>query len=114
MEIVLPQVELPKITLPDFIIPEGWVLLVILFLFPFLIARKNKIDFEQVIQAYMLDSELLLIRFSLWLCRVKVFYTDRMKLSYRLKKSHYNASYKFHYTCGNLLYTVVRLLTRNR
>ena len=67
--------------------PEGWVLLVILFGFPYLIARKNKVDFEQVIQAYMRDTELLLLWFvdklELLLYHVTVFYRVHILLQYQ-------------------------------
>ena len=42
--------------------PEGYVILAILFLFPFLLARKNVFDLEKIIHSYMADSEKILLK----------------------------------------------------
>lgn len=96
--------------------PEGWVLLAILFIFPFLIARKNVFDTDKILHAYMQDTEKHLIRiidkFSLWLCHAKAFYISHRSLNYLSERLQYNVFYRFPYILGSILYTAHRKITQ--
>lgn len=99
--------------------PEGWVLLAILFIFPYLLARKNKFNAEEIIHAYMEDTEKRLVAimdklYAVWLGHAKACDTYRKTCLYHLEKLQYNAFYKPHYILGSVLYMVVKRLSHNR
>lgn len=43
--------------------PEGYLVLFILFFFPFMMARKNVFNLEKIIHEYMSDTETYIQRF---------------------------------------------------
>lgn len=55
MTTLLPNVEFPDLSNVN--IPEGYILLPIIFLFPYLLARKGLFNAEKVIHEYMRDTE---------------------------------------------------------
>jgi hypothetical protein len=101
------------------IFPEGWVLLAILFIFPYLLARKNKFNAEEIIHAYMEDTEKRLIAimdkfYAVRSSHAKAYDTYRKTCLYHLEKLHYNVFYKPHHILGSVLYMVVKRLSHNR
>ncbi len=114
--------------------PEGWVLLAILFIFPYLLARKNKFNAEEIIHAYMNDSQknidtivgrtygtYFIIKkritdrfYAVRLNHEKACDIYRKTCLYHLEKLQYNVFYKPHHILGSILYMVVKRLSHSR
>lgn len=66
-------------------IPEGFIILILLFGFPFLIARKGVFNVETIIHEFMSDSEIQLRRIYFYIGYVIITYRQRFNNLLRIK-----------------------------
>src|SRR5574338_779352 len=96
-------------------IPEGWVILGILFIFPYLLARKGVFNTEKIIHEYMDStdsySKVLLDKLEVMTNHVSVFYKARIsRPSNRAFEIARHTIYRLlYYRLGSVIYWLVQL-----